>query len=131
MYTEYIYDLQQSLKSFPILPPAPPPIPPPSPTVPLREPFLVGCNINANFPEAMVECAATVGASRVNIDSCVLDLDPEALSGICKLSGVHVYTLYSRDGERESVLLSIALCNSCHMPNIIRTYTLPPTFAAI
>ena len=102
------------MKSFPILPPAPPPLPPPSPTVPLREPFLVGCNIDANFPEAMVECAATVGAARVNIDSCVLDLDPEALSGICKPSRVQSCIIeIEREGD---VLLSIALCNSCRMP---------------
>ena len=55
--------------------------PPPRPV----EPFLVSCNIDANLAEAFVFCAATVGDSRVNVDSCVLDFNPEALpSELCK-----------------------------------------------
>ena len=60
-----------------------PPTPPPRPTDPFREPFLVSCNIDVgqNSLTATVNCAATVGSSRVNIDSCVLDSNP---SEICK-----------------------------------------------
>jgi hypothetical protein len=58
---------------------------PPRPTDPFLEPFLVSCNIDATVAEAFVNCAATVGSSRVNIDSCVLDFNPEALpSELCK-----------------------------------------------
>lgn len=55
--------------------------PPPRPV----EPFLVSCSIDANLAEAFVFCAATVSDSRVNVDSCVLDFNPEALpSELCK-----------------------------------------------
>ena len=67
-----------------ILAAALPSTPPPRPTDPFFEPFLVGCNIDVNEAEAVVNCAATVGSSRVNVDSCVLDSDPNVLSEICK-----------------------------------------------
>ena len=53
------------------------PIPPIISTDPIREPFLVGCNLDVGVPDtantAQVNCAATVGSDRVRVDSCVLD----------------------------------------------------------
>ena len=52
----------------------------------LPEPFLVSCRIDVDRVSltASVGCAATVGSSRVRVDGCELDSDPEVLGGVCK-----------------------------------------------
>ena len=83
-YTWCVFNRQSLCDVIIILAAALPPTPPPRPTDPFFEPFVVSCNIGVNEAEAVVNCAATVGSSRVNVDSCVLDLDPNVLSEICK-----------------------------------------------